>query len=70
MHLCTSCFPKNKLLYMKLQLFATLCVIKLVSYEIVPINPSMSSRWSTQLLTALAVVGIIVFIVNYYQDNK
>ena len=55
---------------MKLQLFATLCVIKLVSYEIVPINPSMSSRWSTQLLTALAVVGIIVFIVNYYQDNK
>ena len=70
MHLCTSCFPKNKLLYMKLQLFTTLCVIKLVSYEIVPINPSMSSRWSTQLPTALAVVGIIVFIVNYYQDNK
>ena len=55
---------------MKLQLFATSCVIKLVSYEIVPIYPSISSRWSTQLLTVLAVIGIIMFILNYYQDNK
>ena len=49
---------------MKLQLFVTLCVIKLASYEIVPTYPSTSSRWSAQLPTCLAVFGIM-FIVNH-----